>query len=607
MNHLQEKKEVSKPNPFYNNSGTGNKLKDYASWVPICIALLYTVFNLVFVGPSGNFPLNDSNFYAHPVQNLLETGILRLDASLATAYLHVALGALVCKIFGFSFEVLRLETYTVAILSILAMFLVLRELRVKRSTAGLIALVLAVNPIFVNLSFTFMTDILFICLTLFYTLFSLKAIKFDSQKSLLAANFFLVASFFVRQINIIYLVPNLVISAYFFFSSKRRKLASILSTLFLPVAGYLSVNQLTSFVMTNQNFLKLRTNQLIETVTGYFLNPQIGIPLITKEILESFFYLGLFTAPILVCCFARLPKNWKAQKYELLASASLAAASTIYMLSLIFRDPPYVMPYNPNLFKINELGPNGLIGVSTFESNVYLEAAITLALAPLSWLLCYALFLISTKLISNAIGKLSRPQKLATQKTKSITLNFFIWSMFTTTLLWTALFMQVKPFDRYYLSLLPSLLMVLAIGFKYLRHQKRFLLASILVLSLGYYSSTSQQHYMSWNRARWIALDKAIESGIELNKIDTGAEGRNYPNWKISSVINLEKGTHILPENTKGRPPQNQWRWWPVTGDDYIITHVPTKYYKTLFKIPYWSSFMMKEKNIYFQKREKNL
>src|SRR5215217_5512086 len=134
-----------------------NKKADYT-----CLLLLALIWILAVlaVNPVGNFPLNDDWAYGYTVRSLVEEGTFRLSGWTATNLIAQAMwGTLFCLPFGFSFDALRVSTLVLSLGGILATYGLLRESRAPALLAMLGALVLAFNPIYFALSFTFMTDV----------------------------------------------------------------------------------------------------------------------------------------------------------------------------------------------------------------------------------------------------------------------------------------------------------------------------------------------------------------------------------------------------------------------------------------------------------------
>lgn len=144
------------------------------------------VITLLFVPPRGDFPLNDDWIYAQTVQNIMETGRYEPNVYADPVYIvHAYWGALVCRVFGFSFTALRFSTLLVALLGSWLAARCAKEAGLDQASSLLIGLLLFANPIALNLSYTFMTDIPFLMLSTASGLLFLRALNSGSATMVL--------------------------------------------------------------------------------------------------------------------------------------------------------------------------------------------------------------------------------------------------------------------------------------------------------------------------------------------------------------------------------------------------------------------------------------
>ena len=134
--------------------------KRFFTAVPVLVIALYFLVGLMIISPLGNFPLNDDWIYSHAVRKFMETGQIEfVGPNCTSCLLHVVLGAALCKVVGFSHIALRCLTLFIAFANTLAVYLIGRELRLRRGTATFAALLYAANPLFMNLAYSYMTDV----------------------------------------------------------------------------------------------------------------------------------------------------------------------------------------------------------------------------------------------------------------------------------------------------------------------------------------------------------------------------------------------------------------------------------------------------------------
>ena len=150
----------------------------YEIWLGPAMLVAYCLVNLLVIQPAGNFPLNDDWIYSDSVFHLMKTGQFRLLGCSPFNLLSTLLGAVVCSVFGQSHEVLRGLTILLGLATTIVLYFTLLRIGLKRIDAALLVMVLAANPMFVDLQFSFMTDVpalFFVSLYLLLTITALQA------------------------------------------------------------------------------------------------------------------------------------------------------------------------------------------------------------------------------------------------------------------------------------------------------------------------------------------------------------------------------------------------------------------------------------------------
>lgn len=167
----------------------------------VCVLLLSGTIDY-----SGDFALNDDWGYSTPIRWWLEDGSLQLthwqSMPLVT---HFANGAAWSSIFGFSQEALRTLTLGFAALAIMSCYGLSRVCGLGHEQAFLIAAVVLVSPIFMTLSFSFMSDIPFTALALascFALSLSLQSTGRTAGMAFTAGAILLLLSVALRQVGL---------------------------------------------------------------------------------------------------------------------------------------------------------------------------------------------------------------------------------------------------------------------------------------------------------------------------------------------------------------------------------------------------------------------
>jgi Dolichyl-phosphate-mannose-protein mannosyltransferase len=168
----------------------------------------------LLVGASADVPVIDDWVYAWSVEHLLTAGRLKvLDISAFYPIAQILWGAFFGRMAGFSFVALRLSTVTLSALGCAAVYLTLRELGCRRSTAILGAFALAFDPVYFALSFSFMTDVPFVSVSTMAMYWYVRAIRRDETTAVYAGCACALAAFLIRPIGIVLpltMAPDLI-------------------------------------------------------------------------------------------------------------------------------------------------------------------------------------------------------------------------------------------------------------------------------------------------------------------------------------------------------------------------------------------------------------
>jgi hypothetical protein len=156
-----------------------------------------------FVDWHGNFPMNDDWSYSLTVKNWLDTGEFRpLGWTSMTLISHAAWGALFSKLFGFSFENLRLSILVLGAAGQIGSYFLFLQMGSIRVQALVGALVVGFNPIFFDTSFTFMTDISFLAVVIWALLYIVKYLQTAKTIDWLMALTLSVVAVMCRQVGL---------------------------------------------------------------------------------------------------------------------------------------------------------------------------------------------------------------------------------------------------------------------------------------------------------------------------------------------------------------------------------------------------------------------
>ena len=210
------------------------------------ILMLTYVFALLIVQPWGNFPLNDDWSYAKSVLSVDRVGHVDIGEWPAMTLLtHALWGYVFIKLFGFSFLVLRISTWISMCIGLYVFYLLGLRLSGSKPKAVLMTAVLLYNPIYFNLSNTFMTDVNFITLLILCLYVVYSFLNHPSFYKVMVILFLSVAITLLRQFGVLVPVAFLMITCFI----KENKLKWMCSAFAVLCLTYFTL-------LYYENFLK---------------------------------------------------------------------------------------------------------------------------------------------------------------------------------------------------------------------------------------------------------------------------------------------------------------------------------------------------------------
>src|SRR3989344_5269618 len=246
----------------------------------ILILGLYIILVLI-INPNGNFPINDDWIFYRQVEAFL-SGQFRINSLIDPSFISQGIVALFwSKIFGLSFYSLRLLSILFTLVFAFFTYRSLEILKIKEYIARLVILLLLFNPIILNSSMTFMTEIYFL--------------------AFLSTSIFFFIKYFQKS-NIPYLILSCIFSG---FALLTRQTGIVLFISFILVI------LLNSIQKKKFKFLDLGINFVILLIflVIYFTWPSVGLGISSKIISPSIFIsrIGLFLYIPIYFVFFSLP------------------------------------------------------------------------------------------------------------------------------------------------------------------------------------------------------------------------------------------------------------------------------------------------------------
>ena len=518
--------------------------------------------------PIGNFPINDDWQYARPVSSLVNQGkYISPDAYSPIIIAQVFYGAIFCKLFGFSFTVLRISVLVLGIIGVLVFYsLVKRFSSTKLAFIG--ALILLVNPLYFSLANSFMTDVPFLVFTLISMYFFIISTENDRPVYyVIIATVFACIATLVRQFGVIIPIAfglTMILKALPQIQiGKVKYLIPAIIAIVVYATGLWWLTHIGSE-------LKPYEGQQV----GNFLSDILGLSnRMFGRIGLIIYYAAVFLLPLLVVLnISELKQFSRRQK-------------TITGIILVICCIPLIHMWNTlpcgNYVNGMFIGPKTIKHLTGYnEYEVSRLARIIISIVS---------FICAVILILNIVIAFKDSKAEATDDSKP---ELFYQRIFIVLCLCGysfLVFVFQAFFDRYLLLPIPLLFLLLvskpgiAINLK-----GRGIIATYSIIFLTGLMTVLQTHdYMEWNRSKWRALDYLTkECNISSHKIDGGYE---FNGWYNIRSYDGKVGRSCVY----------------VDDDEYIVTHnTGFEGYKIIKQFQYQNYFPFEEKTMYIFHKE---
>lgn len=468
---------------------------------PIWIFILVFFTAECIVHPLKEFPLNDDWSYSKSVRLLqFENKFTIGDWPAMTLFTHIIWGFLFTKSFGFSFVVLRISGLCASFIGSLILYSLVKKISGHKTFALCTALVLFLNPIYFNLSNTFMTDVSF---TTVFLWSALLIYNFHQNQKPLTVFWIFIASallVLIRQFGIV--VPFAFLISCLFVKQKKWYFSVLAVICLVFVFGVFKYYE---------NYLA----GILPEHAAYKFSHNIGLKndtfmqLLYYNIEQRFKILLVlvltFIAPVLLIF---LPGAFK-------ASNTLVFFGVLFLsfvlVNRFFKEVPF--PFR-NIFM------NMTVGYETFYQNTQSPVAhnhsdsfgkimdmVKLVLSAISIAVSVLFFINKRSAVSESVSRL--PFVI-------FVLTFFVLYLFE-------LFISESFFDRYALPLIISMVLVV-VCFSSV-YKPDFRLYLVLIPFFFYVSVFGTKDYFEWNAKKWEAYHYLKnEKNIPPAKINAGFE-----------------------------------------------------------------------------------
>ncbi|WP_430410404.1 glycosyltransferase family 39 protein [Kordia sp.] len=503
--------------------------------------LILWLLIILIINPIGDFPLNDDWCYGKSVKTLLEDGYLKLyNWGEMTLVGHVYWGYFFTKIFGFSFTVLRWSTLVMAFGTLIGIYELCKLANISRWVTLVSVLLCMMNPIFLSLSFSFMTDVPFYFVTIWAFYFFAKALQTDTWKPIIWGIFFCYWAFTIRQLAwvfpIVYLITMLL--------AKKRTRSNFIKAI-TPLLALLVFSMVFSYIMETNDLLQDRYNSKFNLMIDNILHlDKVIIINSISYFCRSMSYLGFLLLPIHLIYFSR----YKFKGYKILAIIWTVLVAT-FLLKLGKQ-----IPSLDNIWIDFGVGPTTLAHhAGNFTTSPDPRAP------KLFWQIITIIGVFSS------VTLVFHSKRLAVAVFKKTTVYPLVVLAFVFSVVYLTPFLIVGVYDRYLLPLFPISIILLGTNASVKVPKKIYQYIAYGCIGLFTLFSVCAVHdHLSWNRVRWKAIQEALDSGIPKNHINGGVE---YVTWNFFS--------------------EDKEKWWESVKPVYFLVFKPADNQKVIKEYTY--------------------
>ncbi|MHA7057580.1 glycosyltransferase family 39 protein [Aquimarina sp. M1] len=528
------------------------RLLDIGKYKDQIMLLVLWMLLILIINPIGDFPLNDDWCYAKSVKTLLEEGYLKLyNWGEMTLVGHVYWGYFFTKIFGFSFTVLRWSTLIMGFATILGIYELCKLVKMSRWMSLFATVLCMMNPIFLSLSFSFMTDVPFYCLLVWAFYFFVMAIQTDRWQPLFMAIFVCCWAFLIRQLVLIFpLVWFITMVAV-----KKKSIRNWIKAI-MPGLVIICFYFLFSYVMESQGLLQERYNSKFNDLIRKTIHVDVRLFLgIFSYILISLSYIGFLLSPIHIYYIV----NNKIKGYK------------IWMLLYTFLITGLLIKFGKTIPSLHNIWIDFGVGPTTLTDY---SADYTLSPSPTAPMFFW--WIVTGIGVLSSISLFFRLKSIIENKIKNKVVHPEVLFSLVFMMIYLIPFLIVGLYDRYLLPLFPIIIIFLHAYDQTVPNRlfKYFAVGFLGLMSL--FSICATHDYLSWNRVRWNTINALIDSGVTVDKIQGGVEFVTWYHfsetkqrwWEdvtpvYSLVFSQDTGNPIFKELTYNR-------WLPGKGVMYV-------------------------------------
>ncbi len=512
---------------------------------------------LALIPPSRIYPVTDDWAYSQSVSDLIHLAYKPHEWVQAIAIGHLAWGALWAALFGNTFTVLTVANMAMSIACLVTFYLLLRQLHVQPGPALFGVALLGFNPIYVYISYSFMTDVTFLFYTLAACLLYIRGLEGHGERWLWLGGAATALAYLTRQYGILAIIAALG----FLWLSRRWTWRQALAIVAIPVAavvGYAVWEHFQPVPLVNIPVASVYKIWLSEPLR-YLDDRLLRIGWLVSS-------LGLSLAPLL-----RLPRRaiWAMPVFALIA----------YYQFQSLRYTGSLFPENGNV-----VNSTGLL-MYAYDANQVWNQLVWALLGVMGGLVFSLNLVLWIRQVGGYLkAKPSRNSHVQDAAFVPYALAFMI----------SGVVLVITPlvFDRYWLAVLPVLMIP---SLRRMGHSGADPDKSAsggdskisplrnwrwgVLLPLAAFSLLAIRDYKEHAMVRWQAAEGLVAQGAKVNQIRAGNEWENWYNFRSGAQHIRETGDFTYASHPPGA----------VIDPVYMVNDLPVIGYEQIGFLPYHS------------------
>ena len=567
------------------NTTRGSRLRVLA------IVVIGWLLLVALVGIGGDFPLNDDYWFYWSARHLAETGRLRILPAVGQLLVwHAAWGAALIRVFGPSHAVVRCGTLAWGLIGLITLSAWARRLRWDVPRTLLLVACVGTSPWYVNLSFSYMTDVPHLVLVLIAALAALNASQ-GQVWLLVATGVSLGLAALTRQLALLMLPAFAVL----LLADARRDHPDTWRGVTLKRMSILILALLTVYLpwhvwFSNGNGTTRAYNDRWVEIRKVSYHPVF-------HFLATWHYAGLWAFPIAIALWHKSKASLRAllsRPVVTVALVGLLGYAAVAPIAWWVDSPgrhglnvhyPPLMPYLTNLVYLVGVGVPTIYdtyhGHAPFPHEArWFGVPLTLA-SVLGGIIVCGVVAVAMR---HAIGLLrtgssenrhelpmvnGQPDSIDQGRARLLIIGISVCYF-------AGLCLVRFIFDRYIAFLLPfTMLLVIDRCPAAIAKAK---LAWLFVSMVAVFSIGASHEYMSWNAARHASVIKLLSAGVPSNQIDGG--------YEVNGVL------RAVPAAVRGEKDMgtNEDPWWGKHARYRLaFTERSSTGCTPIDQLPYWS------------------